>query len=180
MTASQILVIDDFENPFPAQESYLSVKQVVALGTYHEAQQLGHYMNHRFGRALKMIIERYGVQTILEEWWPSPQPSFASTLATPSFKWLNIGTPQEPRFETTVECLNYHSPSDPTKPVLREYAPLTAQELREHYMAQKIQSAMQPFEAGLLIIGLAHLHSMLVRLRTAGFAVRGYSWMEER
>jgi hypothetical protein len=180
MTACKILVIDDLESAFPTEESYLSLKQVIALGTYHEAQQLGHYMNHRFGQALKTIIEKYGVRTILEEWWPSPQPSFASTLATPAFEWVNIGTPEEPQSETTIECLNCHPPSDPTKPILREYGPLAAQELREDHMVQKIRSAMQPFEAGLLIIGLAQLHSMLIRLSRAGFAVRGYSWMEER
>jgi hypothetical protein len=31
----------------------------------------------------------------------------------------------------------------------------------------------------LFIVGLAHLHSTLSKLKAAGFEVRGYSWMEQ-
>jgi hypothetical protein len=65
------------------------------------------------------------------------------------------------------------------KPMLQEYGPLDVHELRERYMLDRIKGSMESFNAGLFIVGLAHLHSMLSKLKSAGFEVRGYSWMEQ-
>jgi hypothetical protein len=155
-------------------------KLVVALATYHEPQHNGHRLNARFRGAIELIRNEHGAEVILEEWWFRPEPSFASTLQDATMKWENVGTPDEPRFETSTACLNYHPPTyDPTKPSPREYGPLVAQELREAYMVGRINQCMNSYKVGLFIVGLAHLHSMLIKLRAAGFEVKGYSWMGE-
>jgi hypothetical protein len=63
--------------------------------------------------------------------------------------------------------------------MLQEYGPLDVHELRERYMVDRIKESMEPFNVGLFIVGLAHLHSTLSKLKTAGFEVRGYSWVEQ-
>jgi hypothetical protein len=152
-------------------------KVVVALATYHEFQRNNHRLNARYRAAIELVLNECGADVILEEWWYRPEPSFASTLQTPTLKWENVGTPDEPEFVTSVACLNYDPSSyDPSKPSLREYGPLRAQELREAYMVDRISQCMRSHKVGLFIVGLAHLHSMLVKLRSAEFDVRGFSW----
>jgi hypothetical protein len=60
-----------------------------------------------------------------------------------------------------------------------EYGPLDVQERREAHLAARIADAMKPYEVGLFVVGLGHLHSMLVKIRVAGFDVRAYSWTGE-
>ena len=156
-------------------------KQVIALGTYHEAQRIGHELNSKFAAVVSLVSESHGAQILLEEWWYHADQSFASTLATSGLEWKNVGTPEETRFETSVGGLNCHPPTyDPTKPNLQEYGPLDAQERRESYMIERIGVFMEPYEVGLFIVGLAHLHSILCKLRVAGFDARGYSWIEQK
>jgi hypothetical protein len=47
-------------------------------------------------------------------------------------------------------------------------------------MEGRIKESTEPFNAGLLIVGLAHLRPTLLKLVTAGFKVLGYSWIEQR
>jgi hypothetical protein len=42
-------------------------------------------------------------------------------------------------------------------------------------MVDRIKESTESFSVGLFIVGLAHLHSMLSKIKTAGFEVRGYS-----
>jgi hypothetical protein len=157
----------------------MSPKKVIVLGTYHEVQHVGHHLNARFRGAIELLIQEYGVQIILEEWWYKPEPSFAASLATATLKYANIGTPNEPRFKTSTECLNNNPPTyDPSKPRLQEYGPLDVQELREKYMTERISEFMKPCNVGLLIIGLAHLHSIISKLTQFGFEVHGYNFVE--
>jgi hypothetical protein len=65
-------------------------------------------------------------------------------------------------------------------PILQEYGPLDVQELRESYMVDRIRVFMEPYKIGLFIVGLAHLHSILSKLKTVGFDVRGYSWIDQK
>jgi hypothetical protein len=154
-------------------------KQIIALATHHHVQLKGHALNDRFGQVISLIRENYPVQIILEEWTPDRQ-SFASTVDTVKLKWKNVGTPKEKRFETCAYGLNTDPPTyDPKKPMLQEYGPLDVHELRERYMVDRIKESMEPFNVGLFIVGLAHLHSTLSKLKTAGFEVRGYSWVEQ-
>jgi predicted MPP superfamily phosphohydrolase len=157
----------------------MAPKQIIALATHHHVQLKGHALNDRFGQVISLIRENYRVAIILEEWMPDHQ-SFASTLDTEQLKWKNVGTPNEERFETYAYGLNTNPPThDPKKPMLQEYGPLDVHELRECYMVDRIKESMKMFNVGLFIVGLAHLHSMLSKLKTAGFDVKGYSWMEQ-
>lgn len=40
------------------------------------------------------------------------------------------------------------------------------------------KESLKLFNIGLFILGVAHLHSTLSKLKTAGFEVPDYSWME--
>jgi hypothetical protein len=157
----------------------MPAKKITALGTYHQVQNNGHALNPKLASVISLLRENHPIQIILEEWWDGQQ-SFAATLATANLQWKNVGTPQEPRFETSSSGLNCYPPThDPKKPMLQEYGPLNAQELREDYMVERIKTFMEPYDAGLFIVGLAHLHSILLRLKAVGFEVRGYSWIEQ-
>lgn len=112
------------------------------------------------------------------EEWRDDVVAFASTIDPERLEWKNIGTPDDERFRTSTFCLNFNPPNhDPTKPVLQEYAPWETHELRECYMVLRIKQAMERYEAGLLVVGLGHMHSMMSKLMHDGFQVRGYSWM---
>jgi hypothetical protein len=158
----------------------MALKQITVLGTYHQVQRCGHPLNAKFASVISLIREHHPVQVILEEWLAAKQ-SFASTLATSQLQWANVGSPEDdPAFETYSRGLNCHPPThEPSKPMLQEYGPVDVQELREHYMVVRISAEMQQYSAGLFIVGLAHLHSMLVKLEAAGFDVHGYSWIEQ-
>jgi hypothetical protein len=157
----------------------MPLKQMIALATHHHNQLKGHRLNDRFGQVISLIRENYPVQIILEEWTDEHQ-SFCSTLDTHILNWKNVGTPKEERFETFACGLNTNPPThDPSKPMLQEYGPLGTHERRERYMVDRIEEFMQPYDVGLFIVGLAHLHSILSKLKIAGFDVRGYSWMEQ-
>jgi hypothetical protein len=159
----------------------MPLKRVITLGTYHEAQRIGHALNPKFAGVISLMRESYGAQIILEEWWYHTERSFASTLSTSDLEWKNVGTPDEIRFETSVGGLNCHPPThDPRKPILQEYSPLDAQERREGYMVERIGILMEPYKVGLFIVGLAHLHSILCKLAVAGFDARGYSWIDQK
>jgi hypothetical protein len=58
-----------------------------------------------------------------------------------------------------------------------EYGPFENQEARENRMAKNIGAEMENYETGLFIVGLAHLHSIVGKLRTSGFKVTAFSWL---
>jgi hypothetical protein len=157
----------------------MSTKHITALGLHHGLQKLGDKSNDRFKQVIALIRENYPVQILFEEWMAYGQ-TVGSTINTDILKWKNVGTPEEKRFETFAYGLNTDPMRyDPIKPVLQEYGPLGVHELREQYMLERIKEVMGPHDGGLFIVGLAHLHSMLSKLKAAGFEVRGYSWMGE-
>ena len=151
-------------------------KSVVVLGTYHQLQRKGHEFNERLRAAIQLVRDENKFQ-ITEEWWTKPIESFASTFKSATLKWENVD-PEEPQFETWGRGLNCHSLPmyDSSKPRIPEYGPLDVQERREAYMAARIADLMQPHSVGMFIVGLGHLHSMLIKIRTAGFNVKGFSW----
>jgi hypothetical protein len=154
-------------------------KQIIILATTHQLQRNGHTLNARLRGAIDLVQQQCPIEIIFEEWWYMEEPSFASTLATGTLKYENVGTPDEPRFKTLTECLNNNPPTyNPAWPRLPEYGPLDAQERREQYMVSRITELMKPYDAGLFIVGLAHLHSTFCKLIQTGFEVSGYSWME--
>ena len=66
----------------------------------------------------------------------------------------------------------------PSKLRLQEYPPLDVQERREEYMVDRVIEVMKPYNVGLFVIGLAHLHSMISKLTQSGFELHGYNSLE--
>ena len=60
---------------------------------------------------------------------------------------------------------------------MMEYGPLSSQENREHKMLKNIEDAMRNHRVGLFIVGLAHLHSMSMKLQGAQYRVAAYTWL---
>jgi hypothetical protein len=67
--------------------------------------------------------------------------------------------------------------ADEAAPSLSEYGPLDKQENRENLMAQNVQQAMTHHDVGIFVVGVAHLHSMSMKLISAGFNVSVYVWL---
>jgi hypothetical protein len=71
--------------------------------------------------------------------------------------WLNIGTPATSEFETGPGM--YH-PSL----AARLYGPMDVMEKRETTMIDSVATIMESKQSAVLVVGLAHLHSMASRL----------------
>jgi hypothetical protein len=158
------------------------MKSVVLLATIHQNQILGNVGNTELAKRLEYLTSKFGVQTVMEEWSKTKEDSFAKSFAAKSgIHWADVGTPSEPQFKTYWGLIHFpgHDGTlehDPHAPSLDEYGPFENQEARETWMAGKIQLAMETYEVGLLIFGVAHLHSLFAKLRSLGFKVTAYSW----
>ena len=159
-----------------------AMKTVVMLATFHEWQTLGHDRNSALQERLAYLISKFGVQTVMEE-WSEKHESFAKAFATKTgLHWADVGTPLEPSFQTYYGPINFPGhdgtlPYDPDSPSLNEYGPFENQEARENYMANNIKAEMEGYKTGAFILGVAHLHSLLAKLRSYGFRVVAYSWL---
>ena len=82
------------------------------------------------------------------------------------------------RIKSLAEAELIYPPIDFEKAVAWcEGGPFDKQEARENQMAKNVQTEMESYEAGLFILGLAHLHSVFSNLWALGFKVTGYSWL---
>jgi hypothetical protein len=52
----------------------------------------------------------------------------------------------------------------PNSANIQRYGPLASQETREKLMCANIATAMSLYQTGVLVIGLGHLHSMMMKL----------------
>jgi hypothetical protein len=127
--------------------------------------------------AYVFILNEIEPQVVLEEWSTVQKHRSAAAAAADNknVPWESIGTPAEDRFWT-------FGPSDalgfPSASGLLQYGPIANQESREVAMCENIQRAMETRETALLVIGLAHLHSMFVKL-SPEFDVKGYALFHE-
>jgi hypothetical protein len=159
----------------------MAATQIIVLGVYHSLQSIGHPSNHRLRQSIEMVRQRFPIEIILEK-WTDTEPSFIATI-DPKLPCKNIGTPNEPQYATNVYGINWE-PNDPfghdsSKPILLEYGPPSKQELREKFMVDRTVEEMQPYSSGLLVLGLAHLSSIMDRLRKVDFAPLGFSLLCE-
>jgi hypothetical protein len=158
-------------------------KRIVLLATFHQYQMPGNDHNPELEKRLAYLRSNFGVQTVMEEWSDKKGESFAKTFAKKSgLHWANVGTPDEPQFRTYWGLIHYpgHNGTlrhDPHAPSLDEYGPFESQEAREDWMVKEAKVEMANYEAGVLILGVAHLHSLFAKLQAAGFNVTGYSWL---
>lgn len=160
------------------------MKRIVIFATVHQLQQAGHFLNPELAKRLTYLHEKFAFETILEEWSGNKPPSFAAQFARKlNLDWKNVGTPNQKEFWTYTNPVNHPGhdgtlPQDDHAPGLSEYGPFEAQEAREGQMVKNIQEAMASYTGGLFIVGLAHLHSLFGKLRSGGFGVTGYHWLE--
>ena len=160
------------------------MKRIVIFATFHEVQMNGHARNEELAARFSYLIRKFEAKIVLEEWSENRPASFARTFAeSQGVVWKNVGTPTTEDFKTYTIPLVHHPghdgtlPPDENAPSMSEYGPFERQENRERRMAQNVQTEMLSCEAGLFVVGLAHLHSMGMKLRAAGFDVVGYSWL---
>jgi len=119
---------------------------------------------------------------VMEEWAERHGQSVASQFAqTRQLSWANVGTPDETQFRTYTGPVNYPGHDGPNgdwdAPGMDQYGPYENQESRELRMAANVDAEMKSYEAGLFILGLAHMHSIFGKLRSLEFNVTGYSWL---
>jgi hypothetical protein len=161
------------------------MKRVIMLGTVHELQKDGHFLNFKLKEILSYLIDKFGVGVLMEEWTTTQPPSFASTFAqTRGIPWQNVGTEMRKPY-LTYACPPLNHPGhdgtldpDTSAPSISEYGPLEAQEARELQITLNAKRELETSDSGLLLMGLAHLHSMALKLRSEGFDVIAYSWLE--
>jgi hypothetical protein len=161
----------------------LESRRLVLLGVAHIVQDVGHAQNDEFKRRLSFLADSYDATTILEEWADDRPASLASAFAKGRMDYRNVGTPPESRFKTFANAPIIYPGHDgtlgpcPDAPPMMEYGPLDSQENRELEMLKNIEEAMQNHRVGLFIVGLAHLHSMSMKLQGAQYRVAAYTWL---
>jgi hypothetical protein len=162
----------------------LSAKRLVILATSHNIQDNGHHLNSEFEQRLAFLIRMFAPTLLVEEWAEDRPPSFASVLAKRlGLEYTNIGTPKEEQFRTFCNApINYPGHDGSLgrcsgAPQFYEYGPLDTQENRELRMMHNIENEMKNHAVSLLVLGLAHLHSMSSKIRQANFNVAAYSWI---
>jgi hypothetical protein len=155
-------------------------KRVVLLGTEHSCQFAGNSGNADLGVRLDFLGKQFESTLLMEEWSEKANPSFASTLG---ITYQNVGTGPEQEYQTYPNSIQYPGYIDGTldhdasHPSMAEYGPLDHQENRERAMVEHVCTAMTGHHVGILLIGLAHLHSMSQKLLAADFNVTAFDWL---
>lgn len=135
-------------------------KKLTLFGTRHYATT---EVPAEIRNALEAIIEESRPQIVLEEWSETQtHESVAANLCkTIGLPWKSIGTPPTDEFRTYgfSDALDFPSAAN-----IHRYGPILIQEKRERAMIENIVRSMAPFDVAVLVIGLAHLHSMYSKL----------------
>ena len=146
------------------------MKKLILFGTRHyDATNLPESIRN----TLNVIITEFTPEVVLEEWSVVRSQSGASAVAQGrDVSWKSIGTPPTPELESygNDEALDH-----PMSANIQRYGPLNSQEKREKLLSKNIVNAMSAYETGVVVIGLAHLHSMMMRL-SSNFDVDGYGF----
>jgi hypothetical protein len=160
------------------------MKSLVMLAIVHSCQEPGNTQASDFEERLDYLRSKFDAQVILEEWADAEQSVTALWAKKLGLRWANIGTPDEARFQTFSGPINFRwhkgtlQPPDVHAPAIYEYGPFENQEAREKCIVKNIQAAMESHEAGLLVVGLAHTHSLFGKLQSAGLKVTAYTWCQ--
>lgn len=179
-SASRVRDLEELQREL---ERELTTKRVVVFGTAHHLQDKGHHLNSELECRLSFLIGRFAVTMLMEEWAADRPPSLASVFANGCIAYKDICTPSAGKFRTFCNAPINYPGHDGTlgpcedAPPFSEYGPLDKQENREQWMVQKVKDEMKDHRVGLFIIGLAHLHSISMKLQELNFSVSAYSWI---
>jgi hypothetical protein len=118
----------------------------------------------------------------MEEWHEDRESVVRVFAAESSLRWANVGTPVEEQFRTYRNPVSFcaHNgtlQSDGNAPEMHEYGPFEKQDAREKQMVQNVRTEMTNYESGILVLGLAHMHSIFEKLQSSGFQVYGFSYL---
>ena len=165
------------------------MKNIVMLATTHESQMSTNDASLGLGKCLDYLKVKFkvqkavDVQTVMEEWHENLGETVVKDFARRSgLHWANVGTPVEEQFRTYRGpiCFPGHNgtlQSDGDAPEMCEYGPFRNQDAREKQMVQNVRTEMTNYESGILVLGLAHMHSVFEKLKSSGFQVYGFSYL---
>lgn len=148
--------------------------KLIVLGTDHTVQEKDYQGSGAFRRILEYIVATNGVQVVMEEWTSTKGATVGHRLAEErGLTWVDVGTSNQPDLETAQPLFD---PMETPPIVLNRYGPLPVQIKRERNMVGEICKAMKEHEAGVFVVGMAHLHSMAEKLLGQGFDVEAFNW----
>jgi hypothetical protein len=149
-------------------------KALAVFGTRHYTDQS---LPPEIRAAMELILDEHSPTIGLEEWSVTRlAPSgFKTVCETKGIPWTDIGTPATSEFTThdVTWALDHLDGAN-----IRQYGPLDIHEKREHSMRAKIIDAMSSHESAVLVIGVAHLHSMCMKLK-CDFEIRAWAFAPE-
>lgn len=146
------------------------MKKLILFGTRHYTPE---EIPANIRDTLNTILDEFTPQVVLEEWSEIRGQSGASVVAAAhGVTWKSIGTPptEELKSYGAEEALDFPSSAD-----IHRYGPLPIQEKREKLMCENIATAMSAYGTAVVVIGLGHLHSMMMKL-SGNFDLDGYGY----
>ena len=155
-------------------ENTMSRKQLVLFGTRHWPIS---GIPNEIQSSLRVLISKFQPDVALEEWSTvqGQRSGLAAVCDSLKVPWENIGTPPDPKFKT----YDHTAAADfPATINVVQYGPLGTQEQREEAMRESIVRAMSSRSVALVLVGVAHLHSMMLKL-SSDFLVSGYAYRLE-
>jgi hypothetical protein len=127
--------------------------------------------------AMEMVVDEHAPTIGLEEWSTKQieVSGFKVVCDAKGVPWASIGTPPTADLATYVytDALDFPSGAN-----IQRYGPFEIQEKREHLMRTSIIDAMSSHDSAVLVLGVAHLHSMCMKLKR-DFDIRAWSFGPE-
>jgi hypothetical protein len=149
-------------------------KRLAIFGTRHYTEKR---LPSDIRAAMEMVVEEHSPTIGLEEWSTNQIESsgFKVLCDAKSILWASIGTPPTDDLGTYsyTQALDFPSGAN-----IQRYGPFEVQEKREHLMCANIIGAMSSHDSAVLVLGVAHLHSMCMKLK-GDFEIRAWAFGPE-
>lgn len=149
-------------------------KKLAIFGTRHYTEKR---LPNEIREAMELIVDKHSPTIGLEEWSVNQvEPSgFMTVCHTKGIPWASVGTPPTQDLATYphTSALDF-----PTGANIQRYGPFEVQEKREQLICTNIIAAMSSHDSAVLVFGIAHLHSMCVKLR-GDFDIRAWAFGPE-
>jgi len=138
----------------------LAKKRLILFGTRHHTVKK---IPPEVRQALEFVVDRCHPERVLEEWSTTQmEPSAASEISKlRQVPWRSVGTPPDAKYSTHDHtwALDF-----PTGANISRYGPIEVQEMREELMCMNIKQEMDSVVSAVVVLGIAHLHSMFRKL----------------